>query len=214
MQKKTSLVLWDWNGTLLDDLALCVDSLNWLLREFGYPQQYSTPAYKKIFGFPIVEYYRRAGFDFEKHSFDRLAHHYMDHYIPASMGCGLAPFARQALEQVRALGVEQVVLSASPISTLTRQVEQTGSGKYFSTLLGLGDIYAKSKVELGLDFLARRGFEPSSALMVGDTLHDWEVARAMGVRCVLCAAGHQDWETLSAAGVPVIRDLSGLAGLL
>ena len=210
----TSLVLWDWNGTLLDDLDLCVESLNWLLKEFGYPQQYATPAYKEIFGFPIIDYYRRAGFDFEKDSFEVLAQRYMEHYIPASRACGLTPFARRALAQVQEKGIEQVVLSASPITTLTAQVGRAGIGEYFSTLLGLGDIYAKSKVELGMDFLARRGFEPSSALMVGDTLHDWEVAQAMGVRCVLCAAGHQNGETLAKAGVPVIEDLSQLAPLL
>ena len=63
---KPSLVLWDWNGTLLDDVALCVDALNRLLRIYHYPQQYSLAQYREIFGFPIEDYYIRAGFDFSK----------------------------------------------------------------------------------------------------------------------------------------------------
>lgn len=63
---KPSLVLWDWNGTLLDDVALCVDALNRLLRIYHYPQQYSLAQYREIFGFPIEDYYIRAGFDFPK----------------------------------------------------------------------------------------------------------------------------------------------------
>ena len=207
---KPTLILWDWNGTLLDDLDLCVESLNWLLEEFGYPQRYDTDRYREIFGFPIIDYYRRAGFDFSKDSFETLAHRYMEHYIPESESCGPAPGARQALEALRRAGAEQVVLSASPLSTLRRQARQIGLEGYFSTLLGLGDIYAKSKVELGLDFLRRRGFDPGQALMVGDTVHDWEVARALGVRCVLCSAGHQPAHTLRATGAAVISSLSQL----
>ena len=66
---KPSLVLWDWNGTLLDDVALCVDALNRLLRIYHYPQQYSLAQYREIFGFPIEDYYIRAGFDFSKNSY-------------------------------------------------------------------------------------------------------------------------------------------------
>jgi len=93
-------------------------------------------------------------------------------------------------------------------------VGRAGLDGCFSALLGLGDIYAHSKVELGLDFLRRRGCDPQRALMVGDTVHDWEVAQAMGVRCVLCAAGHQPAEKLRATGAPVIPDLSHLAEFL
>ena len=78
------LILWDWNGTLLDDVDLCVDALNRLLAGFGYPQRYDHERYRAIFGFPIEEYYVRAGFDFTKHSFAELAEKYMEDYVPAS----------------------------------------------------------------------------------------------------------------------------------
>lgn len=67
---QTQLVLWDWNGTLLNDLQLSIQALNRLLAENGYPQQFDTRAYRKIFGFPIQDYYRRAGFDFSRHPYD------------------------------------------------------------------------------------------------------------------------------------------------
>ena len=59
-----SLVLWDWNGTLLDDVALGLASLNRNLARFGYPQQYTLAEYREIFTFPIEDYYALAGFDF------------------------------------------------------------------------------------------------------------------------------------------------------
>ena len=75
---RPELILWDWNGTLLDDVELCVDALNRLLAGFGYPQRYDHERYRAIFGFPIEEYYVRAGFDFTKHSFAELAEKYME----------------------------------------------------------------------------------------------------------------------------------------
>ena len=89
---KLQLVLWDWNGTLLDDVTLCVDALNRLLARYGYDRQYDLDGYRKIFGFPIRDYYLRAGFDFDRHSFDALAQSYMQDYVPASAACPLMPF--------------------------------------------------------------------------------------------------------------------------
>ena len=94
---KLQLVLWDWNGTLLDDVTLCVDALNRLLARYGYDRQYDLDGYRKIFGFPIRDYYLRAGFDFDRHSFDALAQSYMQDYVPASAACPLMPGAEQTL---------------------------------------------------------------------------------------------------------------------
>lgn len=208
---KPELVLWDWNGTLLDDVALCVDALNRLLARFGYARQYSLTEYRKIFGFPIRDYYVRAGFDFARHSFDALAQSYMEDYIPASSACPLTADARPTIDRLRAAGLRQVILSASPVTTLRRQAEERDVLACFDRLLGLGDIYAKSKVQLGLDYLAETHFDPAAAVMVGDSVHDFEVSRALGVRCVLYAGGHQDAAALAATGAPVVPTLAAAA---
>lgn len=211
---KPELILWDWNGTLLDDVALCVDALNRLLTRFGYAQQYDRAAYRRIFGFPVQEYYLRAGFDFEKNSFDELAASYMADYIPASAVCPLAEGAVEVLDAFQAAGLRQVILSASPVTTLERQVAERGVRSYFDRLLGLGDIYAKSKVELGLAYLAEGGFDCRRAVMIGDSVHDFEVAQAMGVRCVLQSGGHQPPEALRTTGAPVAENLRQAAAMI
>lgn len=210
----TDLVLWDWNGTLLDDLALCVDALNQMLSSHGYSQQYDTDSYREIFGFPIKDYYVRAGFDFQRHSFAQLAEDYMAHYVPASMGCGAAEGAVETLSAIQAQGIPQVILSASALGTLQKQVEQCGLSGYFQTLLGLTDIYAASKVEIGKRFMAESGIDPASALMVGDTLHDFQVAQALGCRCVLVSCGHHSRERLATTGVPVVDTLPEILNYL
>ena len=204
---RPELILWDWNGTLLDDVELCENALNRLLQRYGYPQRYDHEQYRAIFGFPVEDYYVRAGFDFTRHSFAELAESYMEDYIPASAACPLMAGAVDALEAFKNAGLRQVILSASPVTTLTRQVEERGVTPYFDRLLGLGDIYAKSKVEVGLAFMRESGIDAEKTVMIGDSVHDFEVAQALGVHCVLQSAGHQPPETRQTTGAPVLLGL-------
>ena len=204
-------VLWDWNGTLLDDAALCCELLNTMLARHGYAP---VEAYRQVFCFPIETYYRRAGFDFSRHPFAALADEYMRLYTPRSLGCPLQPDACAVLDALRAQGMRQVMLSASKRENLQQQVEHFGLRSRFDTLLGLSDIYAKSKTEVGLRWLRESGADPARIMMVGDSEHDFEVARALGVRCVLFSGGHQPREVLAATGAPVIDALAQLLPLL
>lgn len=211
---KPSLVLWDWNGTLLDDVALCVDALNRLLRQYHYPQQYALAQYREIFGFPIEDYYVRAGFDFSKDSFAVLADDYMQDYLARAGACPLAAGAEPALALLKQAGVQQVILSASNLPVLEQQVAERGIRPYFDRLLGLHDIYARSKVDVGLAYLAelkQNNAVPPCAVMIGDSVHDFEVAQALGVQCVLQAAGHQSVQQLRATGAPVVPDVLAAA---
>ena len=96
-------VIWDWNGTLLDDVELCMESINRLLREHRLPQL-DHERYQRVFQFPIIEYYRKAGFDFEQESFESLAHRYMSYYQPRSLSCSLYEHAQDALAHLRDKG--------------------------------------------------------------------------------------------------------------
>ncbi len=212
--KKPTLVLWDWNGTLLDDLDFSVDCLNILLHEHGYTQSYTLAQYKDIFCFPIEEYYTRAGFDFSTHTFAALAVRFMELYIPGSEGCAASAHAQQTLQALQHAGLKQVVLSASPHTTLCAQVAQRNLSHFFDELLGLGDIYAKSKVELGTQWMARSGIDAAEAVMIGDSVHDAEVAAAMGVRCILYTGGHQCAAELAKTGCTLISSLEELPTLL
>ena len=107
-----------------------------------------------------------------------------------------------------------MILSASPVPTLTRQAGERHVTGYFDRLLGLGDIYAKSKVELGQRFMQEEGIDPARAVMIGDSVHDFEVAQAMGTACVLQCSGHQNRQTLAATGAPVVEGLREAAQLI
>ena len=130
-----------------------------MLARHGYAPVGSMEAYRQVFCFPIEPYYRRAGFDFSRHPFAALADEYMRLYTPRSLGCPLQPDACAVLDALRAQGMRQVMLSASKRENLQQQVEHFGLRSRFDTLLGLSDIYAKSKTEVGLRWLRESGLE-------------------------------------------------------
>ena len=183
------MIFWDWNGTLMDDVDFTHSCLNWMLETHGYPQRYDFAAYREIFGFPIEEYYIRAGFDFAKHPYAELA-------------------------ELSRRGWRQSVLSASRRDYLIEQVAARGLQGYFTELLGLADIYGVSKVQVGKQWLAQSGIAPAACVMVGDTQHDAEVAKALGTKCVLYTGGHQSRARLEAVCPNVIDDLAQLPQLL
>ena len=184
-------VIWDWNGTLLDDVAYSVAIVNGLLARNRLPVM-DLARYREIFDFPVRAYYARAGFDLSgEGAFERLGREWMDAYEAQRLTCHLHLGARELLADLHARDLTQSILSAYPRVSLEGIVSHFGLARYFVRLLGLEDIYAHSKLELGRRWLGELGVPRSQVLLVGDTLHDLDVAQALGIDCVLVAHGHQ-----------------------
>jgi len=207
-----SHIIWDWNGTLFDDVACCIAAINVMLRRRGMQTIQSVAAYRSVFGFPVQEYYRQLGFDFSKEPFTDLSAEYIPIYQRLASQAPLYPNAQAVLEDVRELGVRQVILSASQVDNLVSQIEPFGITGFFDEILGLPDILAASKVGLGKQYIA--SVKARRVLLVGDTVHDLEVADSLGADCVLVAAGHQDRPTLSDSGATVVDSLTDVAEIL
>lgn len=208
------IIFWDWNGTLMDDVDFSVSCLNALLSQYGYAQRYELAAYQEIFGFPIEEYYRRAGFDFAKDPYPVLAQSYMDIYNAGVINCPSTAGAAQALCRLQRRGWKQAVLSVSRHADLIEQVSARGLAGYFTELLGQRDIYGVSKVQVGLDWLRQSGLDPAACVMVGDTDHDAEVAAALGTKCVLYTGGHQSRARLATVCPHLIGSLDELPSMI
>lgn len=203
-------VMWDWNGTLFNDAPLCVDCMNTLLRKRALPLL--TPArYEEVFDFPVVDYYRRLGFDFEREPFEKLGTEFMAEYELRKLECPLQRDARRVLDGLRDAGLSQSVLSAYQQNTLEGLLEHFHVRPYFIRVIGADDHYASGKLGRGMDWIRELGVNPKDVVLVGDTVHDFEVARAMGTSCLLIPCGNHGRAKLARCGVPV---LDGLAGVL
>ena len=197
-------LIWDFNGTLLDDVRAGMESANRLLIAHGLSPLASLDAYRAEFGFPIKDYYRRLGFDFEKTPYEMLAREWVPYYLECSRNIGLAADAEDALRVCATLGLQQLVLSASEREMLEGQIKSLGIRSYLSEVLGLDNIHAYGKEELGMAWRARNPH--ARALFVGDTLHDAAVAKAIGADCILLSCGHQSRKRLQSANPLLVVD--------
>ncbi|MEI7901956.1 MAG: HAD family hydrolase [bacterium] len=205
-------IIWDWNGTLLDDTQAGVNAINAMLATRHLPQ-IGLPAYRELFGFPVINFYRLIGFNIEQEDWAAVAREFHDLFL-ADPSIRLHDAAARALAYIHQVGIGQSVLSASEQSILSAMLEACGITRYFDRIVGVDNLYGHSKLELGRTLVSRLGLPPESVLMVGDSLHDHEVAEALGVRCLLIAQGHQSYARLARSGAPVLRSLAEVSAWL
>ena len=202
-------IIWDWNGTLLNDIDYCVNTMNQLLRERELPLL-DTRKYRDVFAFPVKDYYKTIGFDFTKEDFSIPAHQYIELYNQHFDQCVLQESAVEVLRFFREKGVRQFVLSAMEHELLEKTLNQKGILHFFEGVAGLTDHYAVSKIDQGKMLLKAFGIEPGKTCLIGDTIHDFEVAEAIGVSAILIADGHQSPGRLHETGAKVIANLQQL----
>ena len=198
-------IIWDWNGTLLNDVQYGIQLINALLHEYGRPTLPDVSAYHRVFTFPVKDYYAAVGFGDD--IFDEVAVKWMDAYMKDEAQCPLQPYARETTALFRDRGIRQVIISASKLSNLHIQLKSRPYFDFFDPARGLGDIYAGSKIDIALDWMRTSGADPARTVLIGDTLHDKAVADALGCRCILVSAGHQSRDTLLQSGAMVAKDL-------
>ena len=202
-----SHIIWDWNGTLFDDVGWCVAVVNKMLAKRNMKQLDSILEYHDAFCFPVINYYKNVGFDFDKEPFDVIAKEFIAFYhAEKSGGCQLCKNAQSVLKTMQERGKSQVILSASETNNLLSQIDQFDISHYFDEILGISNIYAESKIDIGIDYMTRKKVE--KAVLIGDTEHDCEVAKVLGADCILIANGHQSKDKLLACNVPVLDDVS------
>lgn len=197
-------VVWDWNGTLLDDVEISVKTINRMLSKKGLPEL-TVERYKAIFGFPVKDYYLSIGFDFARDDWESVSRDFVDIYEELSGDVVLTPGVLTTLETLRGMGVRQYVLSALQEDLLEGMLERFGIRDYFAGVCGSNNIYADGKVARGERMLQTFPVDPRETVMVGDTLHDAEVAEALGFDVRLYGGGHNSAERLARKGIVLER---------
>ena len=204
--KGIEYIIWDWNGTLLNDVESCIVAMNKLLTRRNLPN-INIDTYRKIFGFPVQAYYEKLGFDFQKESFDIPAMEFIDEYMKLVPHCPLFQDSIELLNWFDQNNYKQLILSAMEHEKLNELLIQKNIKRYFNNVAGLNHDYATSKIEIGYELIYEEGILPSLCCIIGDTTHDYEVANALGCECVLVCQGHQSKERLQKTGAPVLNNL-------
>ena len=183
-------IIWDWNGTLLNDSFLVLEVNNWLLREHQLPE-INEETYKRLFCHPVEDYYKKIGFDLTRVSFEEIGQKFMKLYAEGLHRVDIFPYAEEILKQIKKLGKKQYILSAAQEQHLHQVTESFGIKSYFEHIFGLGDYLARCKKDRGAELVEHAQINSVKTLMIGDTDHDYEVGKSLGFEVLLVSNGHQ-----------------------
>jgi len=187
-------ILWDWNGTLLDDTQAALDTLNIMLARRGR-EPIAMDYYRDHFAFPCRPFYERIGMNVPDEQWDALAREYHEVYSAQPLRLNAETIA--ALEKVKASGARQSIISALRQDLLDGMTALYGVAPYMECIYGTDNLDGASKLDRALELMtaiAPKTGENLDVVLIGDALHDKEVADALGIRCVLCAQGsHAGW---------------------
>ena len=200
-------IVWDWNGTLLNDLWLCIESINFVLESRGM-SQVDKESYKSIFTFPVIKYYEHLGFDFSKEKFPIPG--FLNYYRNYFKKCNLHQHVHEVLKKNRDKRLTQSILSAGKQDSLIDWVAHHKIDHYFNAIVGIQNDAADGKTDAGLNWLSKVDTPKKEILLIGDTIHDSDVAEQMGVHCVLVDIGHVSRERLLKTGRNVFESLDSL----
>lgn len=200
-------IVWDWNGTLLDDLDLVVDAVSRSVSRYGqgpvdgdiYRDHFTRPVrsfYDSLFGRPVD--------DMEWADLNKTFH---DNYHGAVDGVALAHDAVAALDLASRRGWTQSLLSMSTHDELAGLVSLHGLSDYFLLVNGLPTATGDLKASYLRKHLDEMGVTPRSAVVIGDTPDDHHAAAAVGVRSIAYDGGSHHRHVLDELGVPVADSL-------
>jgi phosphoglycolate phosphatase-like HAD superfamily hydrolase len=200
-------VVWDWNGTLLDDFRLVIAATNVTFASAGGPEV--TPEHhRRYFRRPIADYYAQVlRRPVSRDEFDRLDKVFHDAYQAALPGCGLAP---DALAALRGWPGTQSLLSMWHHAELVPLVDRYGLTGHFTRIDGLREGPPGTVEHKGphlAEHLAAQRLAPADVVLIGDTADDAHAAAAVGATCVLYSGGFTDAAVLRATGGPVTDSL-------
>lgn len=199
-------VIWDWNGTLVDDARLCVNIVNGILSEMFIPKV-SLEFYRDNFSFPVHSYYEKIGLPTEEASYREVSEKFITEYRKLRRTCNLQVNARTVIMGLAEAGIGQSILSAGKLSDLTTFVGEFGLSDQVDPVTGVSNIHAAGKKDISQAHLAEIDHDPSNVLLVGDTAHDEEVAIHLGVSCLLFTGGHNSVKALEGCVNDLIDDL-------
>lgn len=206
MSNSYDFILWDWNGTLIDDVYVALNSVNDMLIK----RKMNTIDIEQYYSYldtPIIKFYEHL-FDLNTIPFETIIEEFeigYNKYIPERP---VFKNAENILDKAKAKGIKQLVISASAQEKITSDARQWGIHKYFDVISGADNMNAESKITRAKNVLYDFGASPNKSIVIGDTLHDYYMAEELGARCILFSRGHQRKSDLLTTSAPVIDSLT------
>ena len=145
-------IIWDWNGTILDDRWLTIAAMNSVLARRNM-DELTEDQYLQFFTFPVIEYYRHLGFDFEKEPFSVSGTEFINEYNARAFEPQLHDGIIDLIAGLNENDVSHSILSASSQDILDKLVGHHSIGHFFIAVLGQDNHYAYGKIATGKEWI-------------------------------------------------------------
>ena len=205
-------IIWDYNGTIINDAQLAVDAENLVLQSYGKPD-ITLEYYLRECEMPLIKFYNKI-FDMDNYDYSEIAQRFITHYDELFETAYIFPEVREMIEYLSDKGCNQGVISGFETARLVNSLKKFGLEKYFRFMSGADDYNAGDKSERAVKVVEKYGFDPKETLFIGDMYHDYETAQRVGADCILIAKGHQGAEVLRSYGVNVLDSAEELKTIL
>lgn len=204
-------LVWDWNGTLLNDFTAVVRATNTTIATVN-GEQLEPDAHRERFRRPVIEFYSDlVGRELSAAEFATLDAMFHADYEVLLPECGLSDGATDAIAAWRGT---QSLLSMWFHDPLVRLVSQYGLTERFARVDGRADTSpGDAKLPYLLAHLEAIGVEPRDCVLIGDSVDDCAAAHAAGASCVLYTGGFTAETKLTATGAPVAKSLTAAVDL-
>ena len=210
---KFDYIVWDWNGTIVNDAWVFVDVMNFFLKKKGLPQT-SINHYKKNFCFPIQDYWKTLGFKFNNKEFSLLNKQFIEEYQKQIFLPKLHPGIVSLIKKINKFRAKQFILSASENSLLHKSVGFYRINYLFEDVLGVDNLNAVGKIPLAKALCKRNNISLKKTLVIGDTKYDLDVAQGLGCMALLVSHGHIEHKRLLDLKVPLVRSVKEIENFL
>lgn len=206
-------IIWDWNGTLLDDAWLCHEVSNLQLNRYGVPL-ITLEQYRDLVCHPARDFFARCGVNLNEKEFAEVGRLFHIDYNELRSRCSLQAGAIDLISSLKTRTLTQSVLSAHPHQMLVDALSHYKLLEHFDHIVGHHNEVADSKVDNGRALLAKIGGSSTNTVLIGDSDHDAEVADELGIECFLISHGLQSRSRLVPLNKPIFESLEQLSNEL
>lgn len=211
--KEYKVIIWDFNGTLIDDAYAALASVNDMLRRRNLPL-INMKQYASYVDTPIIKFYEHIFDDLYSMDFSVIAEEFNEGYEKHLKPRAIMEGAENVLEYFNQRGKLQTVVSATHIDKVNKRLREFGLLQFFDRVLAHNNLIAEDKTHLAVKYFAEKGIKPQEAVVVGDCVADFMMAEALGCDCVLITQGHQSRAEFAATTAAVIDSLYELKNII
>ena len=179
MARRFELIVFDWDGTLMDSTGAIVASIQAAATDLGIEPPSDERA-NHIIGLGLIDALRHAMPDLPTERYQAVAERYRHHYLSRDHDLLLFDGAAELIEELTRAGHHLAVATGKTRKGLDRAFAVSGLGPRFQASRCADECHSKPHPQMLEELMAEFGVEPDATLMIGDTTHDLDLARNAG----------------------------------